>query len=106
MSEYTARVYVDMVIAYGIARENAHMAARVYVERFLERERHPDYKVILRCIERFRETGSVLINRRNAGAPLCIRIHAEERILQVFEENRVQCASCGPNAWSRERHGT
>jgi len=86
MSEYTTREYIDMVIAYGIAGENARMAARVYAERFPERERHPDHKVILRCIGRFYESGSVRINK-NTEAELRIPAHVEERILQIFEEN-------------------
>jgi len=60
MAEYTAQDYTDMIILYGVARENACAAARLYTERFPERERHPDYKVTLRCIRRVRETGSVL----------------------------------------------
>jgi hypothetical protein len=87
MAGYTAREYTDMIIAYGIARENAVGAARVYAERFPERERHPDDKVISRCVQRARDTGSVVLNRRNAGAPMQIRVNDEERILQVFEEN-------------------
>jgi len=87
MAGYTAREYVDMIIAYGIAGENAVGAARVYAERFPERERHPDDKVISRCVQRARDTGSVVWNRRNAGAPMQIRVNDEERILQVFEEH-------------------
>ncbi|KYQ47159.1 hypothetical protein ALC60_13791 [Trachymyrmex zeteki] len=35
-------------------------AAHLYAERFPARERHPDVNVILRCVQRFRETGSVI----------------------------------------------
>lgn len=87
MAEYTSEEYADMIIAYGIAGENARAAARVYAERFPERERHPDKNTILRCIQRLRETGTVLLNRQNAGAPIHIRVNEEERILRAFEEN-------------------
>lgn len=87
MAEYTAVEYTDMVIAYGRAGENARAAANIYAERFPDRERHPDHKVILRCVQRARETGSLLLNRRNAGAPLNTRADEDERILQEFEEN-------------------
>ena len=49
-----------MIIAYGIAGKNAHAATRLYAERFLARERHPDGNVFLSCIRRLRETGTVL----------------------------------------------
>lgn len=87
MAEYTAQEYTDMIIMYGVAGENARAAARLYAERFPERERHPSFNVILRCIHPVRETGSLLLNRRNANAPMHYRADVEERILQVFEEN-------------------
>jgi len=88
MAEYTAQDYTDMIILYGVARENAYVAARLYAERFPERERHPDHKVILRCIRRVRETGSVLpYARRGIGGLRPARVNDEERILRAFEEN-------------------
>lgn len=87
MAEYTAEEYVNMLIEYGRAGENARLAANFYAKRFPERERHPDHKVILRCVQRAKETGSLLLNRRNAGAAVNIRVNEEERILQEFEEN-------------------
>jgi len=44
---YTSVEYTDIIIAYGMAGENARAAARLYAERFLEREWHPNYKAIL-----------------------------------------------------------
>lgn len=87
MAEYTAEEYIDMIIAYAIAGENANAAACIYAQRFPDRERHPARKTILRCIQRGRETGSVLLNRQNAGAPVHIQVNDEERILRAFEEN-------------------
>jgi len=43
---YTAQEYTDMLITYGMAGENAIAAARLYTERFPERERHPQDSVI------------------------------------------------------------
>lgn len=87
MADYTTDEYTDMIIVYGVAGENARAAARLYAERFPERERHPYYTTILRCIQRTRETGSVLLNWRNAGAPIRHHVYEEERILRAFEEN-------------------
>ncbi|CAL1672193.1 unnamed protein product [Lasius platythorax] len=87
MAEYTAEKYTNMIIVYGVAGENAHAAARLYAERFSDRERHPDHKIILRCIRRARESGNFMLDRRNAGAPVQNRVNKEERILRAFEEN-------------------
>lgn len=48
---YTASEYIDMVIMFGVAGENARAAARIYAERFPDRERYPDHKTILKCIQ-------------------------------------------------------
>ncbi|XP_029175007.1 uncharacterized protein LOC114943535 [Nylanderia fulva] len=88
MADYTSAEYTDMIIVYGAAGENARAAARLYAERFPERERHPYYKTILNCVQRARETlGVVMPNRRNVGAPVRYHVREEERILRAFEEN-------------------
>jgi len=87
MAKYTAQEYTDMIITYGMAGENADVAKRLYAERFPGRERHPGANVILRCIRRARETGSLLPSWRNAGAPVRRRVIDEERILEEFGEN-------------------
>ena len=87
MVDYTAEEYTNMIILYGVAGENARAAARLYAERFPDRERHPDHKIILRCIQRARTMGVLTADRQNAGAPINYRVDEEERILQVFEEN-------------------
>ena len=38
---YNTIEYTDMIICYGMADENAQLAARIYAERFPNRERHP-----------------------------------------------------------------
>jgi len=87
MADYTAEEYTDMLIVYGAAGENARAAARLYAERFPGRERQPYYQTILRCVQRARETGMLMLNWRNAGAPVRYNVQDEERILRVFEEN-------------------
>lgn len=83
--DFTAREYIDMIITYGMAGQNARAAVRLYAERFPKRERHPTYRTILRCIQRGAETGYLLPHRDNAGAPVHYR--DEERILRAFEDN-------------------
>ncbi|XP_018402804.1 PREDICTED: uncharacterized protein LOC108779798 [Cyphomyrmex costatus] len=87
MASYTLQEYTDMIIMYGVARECGFAAARLYAERFPARERHPDSNVILRCVRRFRETGSVLRTGQYAGDGMHIDVADEERILQAIEEN-------------------
>jgi len=83
MAEYTAQDYTDMIILYDVTRENVCAAARLYAERFPERERHPDYKVILKCIRHVRETGSVLpYARQGIDGLRPVRVNDEERILR------------------------
>lgn len=84
--EYTATEYADMIIVYGAAGENARAAARLYAERFPGRE-HPSYHVILRCVQRLRETGSVMRDQRRIGAPMRLAINEEAMILRAFEED-------------------
>lgn len=87
MAQFSTQEYTDMVIMYGVAGESARAAARLYAERFPKRERHPDSNVILRCIHRLRETGSVLPNRHHVGARMQVGVNNEEKILRAFENN-------------------
>ncbi|XP_018393522.1 PREDICTED: uncharacterized protein LOC108772487, partial [Cyphomyrmex costatus] len=86
MENYSAQEYADMVIVYGEAGRNARFAARLYAEQFPGRA-HPTYNVILRCIRRLRETGSVLRIPHHNGGRMRVRVNVEERILEAFEEN-------------------
>src|SRR5580765_4723353 len=65
--DYTPIEYCDMVIIYGECGENVTVAAQEYAIRFPER-RAPNRNVILRLINRIRQTGSVLRIRRSIGA--------------------------------------
>lgn len=87
MAEYTPREYVDMIITYGMAEENASAAARIYMERFPDRDQHPDSKTILKCISRAKETGDLLSTRENADETVQSHENEEEKILREFEKN-------------------
>ena len=87
MAEYSAAEYTEMVIIYGEAGRNANLAARMYAERFPNRERQPDRHVILRCVQRCRERGSVLHFQQDRGRQMQVRVQDEERILRAFEED-------------------
>lgn len=76
-----------MIVSYGMAGQNIRAAARNFAERFPGRERYPSRNVINRCVLRARETGSLLPNFRNCGAPGRLNVNDEERILRAFEEN-------------------
>lgn len=73
-----------MIICYGMAHQQAVPAARLYANRFPQRERLPDAKVITRCLNRVRESGDVLPDRRGNGRPRGIPIAEEEMILDTF----------------------
>lgn len=80
MATYTPGEYVDMIITYGIAEENSTDAARIYAERFPDRDQHPDSKTILRCVKRAKETGDLRVSERESSDA------QEERILREFKE--------------------
>jgi len=75
------------MICYGMADENAQLAARIYAERFPNRERHPSSKAIRRCILRAKETRSLLRDMRNYGPPVRHNVRREEEVLRMFDEN-------------------
>lgn len=84
---YTASEYTDMIIAYGMAGRNARAAARLYAEQFPNRERHPCRTVILRCVQRARESGDLIPNRRTVGRAVQNVVNDEERVLAAIENN-------------------
>jgi hypothetical protein len=57
-----------MVIIFGECGRNAGEAARVFSERFSNRN-HPDHMVILRAMAMTQQTGQVLLNRKEHGGP-------------------------------------
>lgn len=86
--EYTPQEYTDMIICYGMANESVRGAARIYAERFPNRERLPSLNVINNCIRRARETGNLMPDYRNrGGAPERVTVQDEEEVLQDFEAN-------------------
>ena len=76
-----------MILCYGLARENARAAARIYAARFPRRERHPTHHQILLVVQRLREKGCLIHNSRDAGAPVRRRVRREEEILQAFYDD-------------------
>ncbi|KYM94742.1 PREDICTED: uncharacterized protein LOC108781049 [Cyphomyrmex costatus] len=84
MVKYSAHEYIDMIIAYGASGGNSRAACRLYAERFPERGQ-PSCSVILNCIQRLRETGSVCITRQFVTGKVYSR--KEEKILRAYEDN-------------------
>lgn len=89
--DYTPNEYCDMLIIYGECGQSARIAAQEYAIRFPQR-RAPHSDVILRLINRIRETGSVLPVRRAIGAGRerdARTPENEEAILLMIEEDRL-----------------
>lgn len=85
---FTTQEYTEMIICYGMAGKNFREAARIYAEQFPGRDRYPTKDTIARCVQRARDTGSLLPwGRHTCGAPPRLTVNDEERILRVFEEN-------------------
>jgi len=40
-----------MIVAYGLAKENTHRAAAIYVERFPGRAQKPNGRTVLRVVQ-------------------------------------------------------
>jgi transcriptional regulator of acetoin/glycerol metabolism len=76
-----------MLLIYGECGQNARAEARMYAQRFPNRN-NPNHKVILSAIARTIETGHILPNRKETGwAPRTVRtVENEEAILDAFEE--------------------
>jgi hypothetical protein len=84
---YSAADYVEMLLIYGGCGRNARAAARMYAQRFPNRN-HANHKVILSVIARTIQTGHILPNRKETGgAPRTVRtVENEEAILDASEE--------------------
>ena len=63
---------VDIVLAYGEARQNARLAERIYAERFPQR-RHPNHRMFVGITQRLRDTGSLRPNHGRGGGPRQVR---------------------------------
>lgn len=88
MENFTNSEYVDMLIVYGAAGENAAHARRLYLQRFPDR-RIPSERTFLIVVQRGRETGS-LTPRRGIGGGRPHRqdgVNVEENILQIVEDD-------------------
>lgn len=93
-----------MIICYGLAGENAAAAARIYAERHPAREQLPAIETIRRCIRRARETGYLLPDRHNAGAPERLLVHNEERMLHFVRQNPRTSVRRAANALGLSRY--
>lgn len=83
---YSNREYVDMLKALGACNNSARAAAVYYAQQFPNR-RQPDDKVIRRVEQRLIETGNLNPRKRNEGRPEVHNVHAEERILEIVEDD-------------------
>ncbi|XP_057338438.1 uncharacterized protein LOC130676305 [Microplitis mediator] len=83
---YTSADFTEMIILYGECNRNASAAARVYRERFLNRDSYPDKNVILRALHRSRESGNLMPNNVElVGRPREVRnVRNEERVLAAI----------------------
>jgi hypothetical protein len=77
-----------MLIIYGESGRNANAAERLYQERFPNRL-HPSSNVILRLINRVRNSGSVVPNRKGVGGvDRTVRTpNTEDEVLETFNED-------------------
>lgn len=71
--QYSTREYADMIYVYGLADGNGNEAARLYQQRFRGRRQYPSGRTILRANDRLRDSGCVMPDHRNAGAPRRVR---------------------------------
>lgn len=80
---YTAREYAEMHFIYGLCDGNARQAARVYRERYPDRDRYPDHRIFLRVSNAYLE-GRIPGSAIHEGRP---RVVDEHQILADVEEN-------------------
>lgn len=77
----------DMHFVYGLADGNAHLAARLYAERFPGRY-HPDHRVFINIHRGLGEYGTLGRHNDVVGRPRNRRTpEFEEAVLQHFEQN-------------------
>ncbi|KYQ53633.1 hypothetical protein ALC60_02490 [Trachymyrmex zeteki] len=100
---YNTAEYTDIIICYGMADKNGDLAARIYVERFPNREQFPLPKTIKKCVIRAKETGSFQKDKRNCGRALARRVDHEEEILRMFEKNSTTSVRRAASAFDLPR---
>jgi hypothetical protein len=85
---FSSEEYTEMLIIYGESGRNANAAERLYRERFPNRL-HPSSNVILRLINRVRNSGSVVPNRKGVGGiDRTVRTpNTEDEVLETFNED-------------------
>ncbi|XP_057329922.1 uncharacterized protein LOC130670526 [Microplitis mediator] len=88
-NQYSASDYADMIMLYGECHYNARDACRVYAERYPNRARHPNHRVILGAAQRLWDTGNILPARvERVGRPRDIRnLRNEDRVVDAVEND-------------------
>lgn len=82
MENFTNQELADMHLAYGATSCNARAAARLYQERYPERQ-HPGYKKFIAIHRRLSETGMFKTNMHDTGVARTVRtVEFEEEVLQ------------------------
>jgi len=82
MENFTNQELADMHLAYGRTNCNARAAARLYQERYPERQ-HPGYKRFIAVHRRFAKTGMFKTNMHDTGVARNVRtVEFEEEVLQ------------------------
>ncbi|XP_070528277.1 uncharacterized protein [Cardiocondyla obscurior] len=72
---YEPSEYTEMIVAYGLAGENATRAAQIYAERMPGRARYPCGKTILNAVKELRETGCLVHHQREKSIIIIIIIY-------------------------------
>jgi len=86
MENFTNQELADMHLAYGATSCNARAAARLYQERYPERQ-HPGYKKFIAIHRRLSEIGMFKTNMHDTGVAQTVRtVEFEEEVLQRVAE--------------------
>lgn len=89
MVQYSVQEYADMLRCYETAGgRSSNAAANLYRERFPNRQRFPNHRVITRLLIRIRNGEQFVPQNAGAGAPRRIRRPwIQERILRLIRNN-------------------
>ena len=86
MHRLTNAEMADMHFTYGSADGNARRAARMYQERYPNRQ-VPDHRLFTALHRRLCENGSFSANRVDAGHPRQFDLDQEDDVLEHFRRN-------------------